>query len=293
VRFGAHLSIAGGVSKALLRGKEAGCDAIQIFLRPNLNWRLPPLSEDEVRRFRKLQKQADIWPVVGHASYLINLAAADEAHYRRSIGAMVTELERAESLGVKAVSVHPGSHKGLGEKKGLARIAKGLDAAFRRAKGARAMVLLETTAGMGSALGHTFEQLAEIISLSRFPQRLGVCLDTCHVFAAGYDIRTPDAYSKTMSELSKTVGLAKVKVVHANDSKEGLGSRLDRHEHIGEGKIGLQGFRNVVNDPRLAEVPVILETPKQRDKKRGEEDGNGSMDRENLRRLRSLVLKLG
>jgi len=288
MRFGVHMSVAGGVSKAFDRATEVGCDSLQIFLRPNLNWRLPPLEEDEVKRYRQAEKQSGIAPVLAHASYLINLAAADDAHHRKSIEAMAVELNRAEILGVKAIAVHPGAHVGQGEKKGIAKIARGLDKAFRMARRTRPMILLETTAGMGTVLGYKFEQLAEIIHLSHFPQRIGVCLDTCHMFAAGYDIRTPAAYSRTMRELSRLVGLKKVRALHMNDAKGALGSRLDRHEHIGEGKIGRDGFRNVVNDPDLADLPAILETPKTRS---GDESGK-KMDSLNLRRLRRLQLKL-
>jgi len=282
------MSIVGGVSKAFDRAKNVGCDSLQIFLHPNLNWRLPPLTDDEIQRYRHAQKKTGITPVVAHASYLINLAAIDDAHYRKSIKAMAVELERAETLDVKAIALHPGAHLGQGEKKGIQKIARGLDRAFRMARRTHALVLLETTAGMGTVLGYRFEQLAEIIHLSHFPQRLGVCLDTCHIFAAGYDIRTPPAYSRTMKQLSRIVGLKKIQVIHTNDAKGELGSRLDRHEHIGEGKIGLDGFRNVVNDPRLASLPAILETPKTR---RGDE-ADKNMDPLNLRRLRRLQLKL-
>jgi len=282
------MSIVGGVSKAFDRAKNVGCDSLQIFLHPNLNWRLPPLTDDEIQRYRHAQKKTGITPVVAHASYLINLAAIDDAHYRKSIKAMAVELERAETLDVKAIALHPGAHLGQGEKKGIQKIARGLDRAFRMARRTHALVLLETTAGMGTVLGYRFEQLAEIIHLSHFPQRLGVCLDTCHIFAAGYDIRTPPAYSRTMKQLSRIVGLKKIQVIHTNDAKGELGSRLDRHEHIGEGKIGLDGFRNVVNDPRLASLPAILETPKTR---RGDESDK-NMDPLNLRRLRRLQLKL-
>ena len=282
------MSIVGGVSKAFDRAKNVGCDSLQIFLHPNLNWRLPPLKDDEIQRYRHAQKKTGIKPVVAHASYLINLAAVDDVHYRKSIKAMAVELERAETLDVKAIAIHPGAHLGQGEKKGIQKIARGLDRAFRMARRTHAVVLLETTAGMGTVLGYRFEQLAEIIHLSHFPQRLGVCLDTCHIFAAGYDIRTPSAYSRTMKQLSHIVGLKKIQVIHANDARGELGSRLDRHEHIGEGKIGLDGFRNVVNDPGLASLPAILETPKTR---RGDTSGK-KMDPLNLRRLRRLQLKL-
>ncbi len=287
MRFGAHMSIAGGVSKAFDRAKEVGCDSLQIFLRPNLNWRLPPLDEDEVKRYLQAEKRTGIRPVVGHASYLINLAAADHVHLRKSIDALVVELERAEMLGVRSIALHPGAHMGQGEEKGVKKIALGLDKAFRRARNTRAAILLETTAGMGTVLGYRFEQLADIIHLSHFPQRLGICLDTCHIFAAGYDIRTPSAYARTMRELSRAVGIKKVRAIHVNDAKADLGARLDRHEHIGEGKIGRDGFRNLVNDPDLAHLPAILETPKTR----GRDSGN-KMDPVNLRRLRRLELKL-
>ncbi len=288
MRFGAHMSIVGGVSKALARGEEVGCDAVQIFLRPNLNWRLKPLEEDEVGRFEAAKRRTGIDPVVGHASYLINLAAVDEEHYRRSVEGMATELERAEKLNIRLISLHPGAHRGQGEEKGIEKIAQGLDKAFKQAAGTEAKVLLETTSGMGTALGYRFEHLAEIMSRSHFPQRLGVCVDTCHIFAAGYDMRTAEACAGTMRELSRVIGLRKVLVIHANDSRGELGGRLDRHEHIGKGRIGLEGFRPLVNDPNFEEVPVILETPKEKGRESGEKAG--SLDRRNLKTLRGLRL---
>jgi deoxyribonuclease-4 len=280
VRLGAHESIAGGLHKAFDRAQSATCDAVQIFVKSNRSWAVKPLAEDEVARFKARAEETGIRPVVGHTSYLLNLGSPDELLWEKSRDMLITELERCEALGIPWLVLHPGAHVGSGEKAGLARVAEGLGEVHAATPGFRAQILLETTAGQGTSLGRTFEQLARIIELTEQGERLGVCLDTCHVFAAGYELRTAEGYAATMAAFERTLGLERLKALHLNDSKGELGERKDRHEHIGKGHIGLEGFRNVVNDPRLAGLPGLLETPKGEDLEE---------DRENLVVLRSLV----
>jgi deoxyribonuclease-4 len=217
---------------------------------------------------------------VAHTSYLLNLGTPDELLWEKSRNMLITELERCEALGVPWLVLHPGAHVGSGEAAGIAQVAQGLGEVHAATSGFSAQILLETTAGQGSSLGHTFEQLARIIALTPQGERLGVCLDTCHIFAAGYELRTVEGYVATMGAFDRTLGLERLKALHLNDSKGELGNRKDRHEHIGKGHIGLEGFRNVMNDPRLAGLPGLLETPKGDDLQE---------DRENLAVLRSLV----
>jgi deoxyribonuclease-4 len=280
VRLGAHESIAGGLHKAFDRAQSATCDAVQIFVKSNRSWAVKPLAEDEVARFKARAEETGIRPVVGHTSYLLNLGSPDELLWEKSRDMLITELERCEALGIPWLVLHPGAHVGSGEKAGLARVAEGLGEVHAATPGFRAQILLETTAGQGTSLGRTFEQLARIIELTEQGERLGVCLDTCHVFAAGYELRTAEGYAATMEAFERTLGLERLKALHLNDSKGELGNRKDRHEHIGKGHIGLEGFRNLVNDPRLAGLPGLLETPKGDDL---------AEDRENLRVLRSLL----
>ncbi len=281
--LGAHRSVAGGLENAFAEGVRVGCDCLQIFVRNQRQWRAPPLSKEQVETFRAAAKRAGLAPVVAHASYLLNLASPDAAARRRSVAAMVDELGRCEALGIAALIFHPGSHMGEGVEAGAKRVARSLDQVHRRCAGFRTMILLETTAGQGTSIGHTFEQLAGIRNRVAEPERLGVCLDTCHLFAAGYDFRKPEAYARTIGELDGAIGVTSVRCIHMNDSKRELGSRVDRHEHIGKGKIGKQGFAHFLNDPRFKRVPMILETPKG-------EDGRGTdLDKVNLKRLRKLV----
>jgi deoxyribonuclease-4 len=280
VRLGAHESIAGGLHKAFDRAQSATCDAVQIFVKSNRSWAVKPLTEDEIARFKARAEETGIRPVVGHTSYLLNLGSPDELLWEKSRDMLITELERCEALGIPWLVLHPGAHVGSGEKAGLARVAEGLGEVHAATPGFRAQILLETTAGQGTSLGRTFEQLARIIELTEQGERLGVCLDTCHVFAAGYELRTAEGYAATMEAFERTLGLERLKALHLNDSKGELGNRKDRHEHIGKGHIGLEGFRNLVNDPRLAGLPGLLETPKGDDL---------AEDRENLRVLRSLL----
>jgi deoxyribonuclease-4 len=279
MRLGAHESIAGGVYKAFDRAQLVGCEALQVFVKSNRSWAVMPLREEDIARFSEKAAETGIHPVVGHTSYLLNLASPDEELWRRSRDTLVLELERCEALGVDRLVLHPGSHTGAGETDGLARVAQALGEVHATTPGFRTQILLETTAGQGTSLGHCFEHLAWLLEKTSEGERLGVCLDTCHVFAAGYELRTPEGYAATMGAFDRAVGLERLKAVHLNDSKGDLGSRRDRHEHIGRGFIGLEGFRHVVNDPRLAGLPGLLETPKGDDLRE---------DRENLAALRSL-----
>jgi deoxyribonuclease-4 len=280
MQLGAHESIAGGLYKAFERAQSATCDAVQIFVKSNRSWAVNPLTQDEIAQFKAKAEETGIAPVVAHTSYLLNLGTPDELLWEKSRDMLITELERCEALGVPWLVLHPGSHVGSGEEAGIARVAQGLGEVHAATPGFSTQILLETTAGPGSSLGHTFEQLARIIELTPQRERLGVCLDTCHVFAAGYELRTEEGYAATIEAFEQALGLERLKALHLNDSKGELGNRKDRHEHIGKGHIGLEGFRNVVNDSRLAGLPGLLETPK------GE---NLEEDRENLRVLRALV----
>lgn len=280
MRLGAHESIAGGLHKAFDRAQSVGCDAMQIFVKPNRNWAVTPLTEEDIARFKARAAETGIHPVVAHTSYLLNLASPKKELWQRSRDTLIVELERCEALDVPYLVLHPGSHVGSGEEAGLARVAQGLGEVHAATPGFRTKILLETTAGQGTNLGYTFEQLAWLMERAPEGERLGVCLDTCHVFAAGYELRTGEGYEATMEEFDRVVGLARLEALHLNDSKGDLGGRKDRHEHIGQGRIGLEGFRNLLNDPRLAGLPGLLETPKGDDLRE---------DRENLAVLRSLV----
>jgi len=275
------MSIAGGMDQAPLRGRQAGCDTIQVFTKSNRQWKAKPLDDREVEAFKANLVATGIGPVVAHDSYLINLAAPRAPVWNTSVAAFREEMERAERLGIPYLVTHPGAHLGAGEAEGISRVAEALNLLHAALPEHRVQVLLETTAGQGSSLGYRFEQLAAILAKLERAERVGICLDTCHLFAAGYDIRSTDGYRRTMHELAATLGLACVKAIHLNDSQKGLGSRVDRHEHIGVGALGLSAFRLVLNDPRLRRVPMILETPKDPD--------FVTADRRNLARLRALL----
>jgi deoxyribonuclease-4 len=282
-RFGAHLSVAGGLHLAFDAAVATGCDCLQIFVKNQKQWSAKPLTDDAIRAYQQAQRATGIKPVVAHASYLINLGSPKKEQWQRSIAAVVDELERCAALGVHGLVVHPGAHMGTGIPAGVARIAAGLDEVHTRTAGIRPSVLLETTAGQGTSIGHEIEQLGDILQRVAEPERLGVCLDTCHLFAAGYDLRDADACDQMVRSLKKHVRLSRVRCIHVNDSKGALGSRIDRHAHIGKGKIGLVGFRNLLNDPRLTKACRILETPKGK-------DGRGAdYDKVNLAKLRKLV----
>ena len=280
MRLGAHESSAGGLNKAFGRAQSVGCDAIQLFVKPNRAWAVKPLTDGDIAQFEAAAEKTGIQPVVCHASYLLNLASPDAALWARSRDTLITELERCDALGAPWLVLHPGSHVGAGEEAGLARVAKALGEVHAATPALRTQILLEGTAGQGTGLGCRFEHLAWLMARTSEGERLGVCLDTCHLFAAGYELRTREGYAATMAAFDRTVGLERLHVIHLNDSKRELGSRRDRHEHIGEGHIGLEAFRHILNDPELAGLPGLLETPKSDDLHE---------DRENLAVLRSLI----
>ncbi len=246
------------LSTALDEGLAAGCDAIQIFPGPPQQWGTPPVSPDEIEEFRLKKKESGIDPVIIHSIYLVNLAAPNDSIFKRSIGSLVSTLVRADEIGAFAVVTHIGNHKGKGEEFGVRRIASAIGAVLERFQG-EAMLLLETTAGSGTSIGHTFQQFGSVFSSSGFPEKLGFCLDTCHVYAAGYDLSSEEGLERTLTEIDENIGLERLRLIHLNDSASDLGSRIDRHAHIGEGRIGLDGFRRVINHPLLRDLPAILE----------------------------------
>jgi deoxyribonuclease-4 len=261
--IGAHVSIAGGLALALERARALGCGAAQIFLKNQRQWAARPLAREEARAFRAARRATALGPVFAHASYLINLAAPDTGAWRQAVDAFTDELERAEALALLCVVIHPGSHRGRGPAAGLARAADGVREALRRTRGYRVRIALENTAGAGGGLGRTLDELGTLLERAGRPRRLGVCLDTCHLFAAGYDIRTRPGYLAAMEECARRVGLDRVLAFHLNDARAPLGSGLDRHEHIGRGALGLLPFRLLLNDARFHDVPKVLETPKE------------------------------
>ncbi|MGH9368570.1 MAG: deoxyribonuclease IV [Thermoanaerobaculia bacterium] len=278
--LGAHHSIAGGTPRAVERGLATGCRVLQIFVKNNTRWIGKPIEAAEARHFRRAVRAAGLRHVAAHASYLINLASPAEALRRQSAAALADEVLRCHRLGIRDLVLHPGSHGGEGETAGVSRIAASLDEVFRRTAQTRVRVLLETSAGQGSSVGWRFEHLRDILGAVRVPARVAVCLDTCHVHAAGYDLVSREGYGETMAALERAVGLERVAAIHVNDSKKPRGSRVDRHEHIGKGEIGRKGFRNLMRDPLLAAVSKFLETPK---------DEALDFDRANLARLRRLA----
>lgn len=279
--IGAHVSISGGLHKAFPLAADIGCTAMQIFTKNASQWNAKPLQDKEIQQFKAAWEASGIRMVVAHDSYLINLATPDDALLEKSRSAMRIEVERCEQLGIPYLVMHPGSHVGSGEEAGLRRVAESFDAIHRQTSGYQTKILVETTAGQGTNLGWQFEQIARIFEHVAQPERLGVCFDTCHAFAAGYDIRTEAAYRQTMAEFDRIIGLARLNAIHVNDSVKPLGCRVDRHEAIGKGHIGLDGFRWLMNDPRLADIPKILETPKGGDPV--------ASDQENLSKLRALL----
>lgn len=280
--FGAHMSIAGGCHNAVAAARAHDCHALQLFTKNSNQWSARELTDDDVAAFRKALRGSGVRRTAAHDSYLINLASPDEALYRRSLDAFTDEVRRAERLGLDYLVTHPGAHLDSGEDAGLARVAAALDEVHARCTGFRVKVLLETTAGQGSSLGHRFEHLARVLALVADPGRLGVCLDTCHVFAAGYALAPEAEYRATLREFDRVIGLRRLLAFHVNDSLKPFGSRVDRHAAIGKGHLGLEPFRLLVNDPRFRSRPMILETPKEDD------DGN-DLDAVNLATLRGLV----
>ncbi len=280
VVFGSHMSISGGCDLALLRAAEIGMDACQIFTKNERQWIAKPIDPGVIERFQVNRQETGIDKLVAHDSYLINMATPDDALWEKSRLAFLDELNRCDQLGVPGLVTHPGSHMGSGVEAGIKRVAEAINRIHDERPDGTTITLIETTAGQGNSLGRTFEEIQGIIDLIEDTSRVGVCLDTCHIFAAGYDIRDAASYEATMAHFDLVIGIDRLKALHLNDSKFGLGERKDRHAHIGEGELGLDAFRLVVNDPRLAGLPGILETEKGND---------GEDDRRNLATLRSLV----
>jgi len=291
-RLGAHMSVAGGLPRAVERAVAHRCQALQIFAKNASQWRGRPLPPEEIGEFRARIEAAGIAPVVSHGSYLINLASRDPALRQQSLEAMGDELDRAEALGLLGVVLHPGCYTAGDAAGGLALIADALLELLRARRRGRTMVLLEQTAGQGTALGASFGELAAIIEAMHGHARVGVCLDTCHLLAAGYDICSPEGYAATFKQFGDLVGFDRLKVFHVNDSKKPLGSRVDRHEHIGDGFLGLESFRRIVNDRRFRGLPMLLETPKAEGKAKGV-IAVDPMDERNLNTLRALVGRAG
>ena len=288
-RLGAHMSIAGGLPRAVDRAVAHGCEALQIFTKNASQWRARPLPPDEVALFRRSVAHSGLRCVVAHNSYLINVASTAATLRGQSIAALAEEIDRAEALGLMGLVMHPGSYTTADESTGLRMIADALRGLLAERRKGRTTILLEHTAGQGTALGHRFEHLATIIDLLDGSSRVGVCLDTCHLVAAGYDITTPEGYLETFRQFTRVVGIRRLKAFHLNDSKRPCGSRVDRHEHIGKGCLGLETFRRLLNDRRFATMPMMLETPKVESRNRKLKGDVDPLDRENLRVLRSLL----
>jgi deoxyribonuclease-4 len=280
-KFGAHMSMAGGHDRAVRSAHSVGFSTVQVFTKSNNQWRAAELTDAHVAAFRSALAETGVAEPVAHASYLINLGSPDDALWEKSIASLAVEVGRGEALGIGDLVIHPGAHLGQGEQAGLARIARGLDEVHRRTRGVALKIALETTAGQGSCLGHRFEHLGQIVGEVAEPERLGICVDTCHIHAAGYPLGTDSEYHDTMGALERAVGTGRIRVWHLNDSLKPLGSRVDRHAGIGRGHLGIEPFRRVVNDSRFRALPMILETPK------GEEQGE-NLDSVNLRLLRNL-----
>jgi len=276
--IGAHVSIAGGLENTIPRGEQIGCTAIQIFTKNQVQWNSKPLSDQDIEQYRHALTNSSIQSIVAHDSYLINLGSPEQNLLKKSRQAFLEEMDRAEKLGISSLIFHPGAHKSAGEDVGLKLIADSINYVCKQRPKYRLQLLLETTSGQGTNLGYTFEQLKWIIDRVDQQHRVGVCLDTCHVFAAGYDIREKSSYERTFKKFDQVIGLQKLQAIHLNDSKKELGSRVDRHEHIGQGQIGLEGFRLLMNDSRLINIPKVLETP-----------GDMNKFKKNLDLLKSLI----
>jgi len=279
--LGAHVSTAGGIHHALTRGMSIGCTAMQVFVKNNMQWFAgAPFAETELRSWHEHAAREQLAAVFGHSGYMINLAAANPEFLAKSHRALREELERADQLGLPFLVLHPGAHLDAGIESGLAKVVASLDAVLATIPKVRTRVALETTAGQGSSLGCTFEQLAAIIGNVREPERLVVCVDTAHLFASGYDLSTGESAAGVFADFERIIGLERLAAIHLNDSKTALGSRVDRHEHIGKGRIGLEAFRFVMNEPRFCRIPKVLETPKEKEMLE---------DVENLAVLRGLI----
>jgi deoxyribonuclease-4 len=280
ILLGAHMSIGGGVHMAIERACSINCTAVQMFVKNNMQWFARPLTREEIRAFLQHRKRGELLSIFAHANYLINLAAVNPQFHANSIRALSEELARADQLGLPFLVLHPGAHLGAGEEAGLEKIVASVNRVFRKTSNIRTRIALETTAGQGSSLGHAFEQIAYIFDNVREPERLCVCLDTAHVFAAGYDLGSEPATRRMFREFDRVIGLDRLAAIHLNDSKTMRGSRVDRHEHIGKGKIGLDAFRFIMRDRRFRKIPKVLETPKGKDLRE---------DVENLKTLRGLL----
>lgn len=280
ILLGAHMSTSGGVHTAVDRATSIGCTALQVFTKNNNQWNAKPLTDDDTQNYKRKIAEASIAPVVSHDSYLINLCAMNPDILKKSRAAFIDELTRCEQLGIQILNFHPGAHGGAGEEEGIKKIIESLNIAHQETKGFNVLSTVEATAGQGTAIGYKFEHLEKIINGVDEPKRMAVCIDTCHIFAAGYELRTEEGYTKTFREFDDVVGLDRLATFHVNDSKKGLGAHVDRHEHIGKGMIGTVGFTFLMNDKRFVNIPKILETPKSEDLHE---------DVENIRVLRGLI----
>ena len=278
--LGAHMSIGGGVARAIERARSIECTTMQIFVKNNMQWFARPLEREEIRSFREHAQRRELKMVFAHANYLINLAATNPQFHANSLRALSEELTRADQLGLPFIVMHPGAHLGAGEGAGLEKISQSIDEVFARVPKVKTRIALETTAGQGTSLGHTFQHLAEIMATVRAPERLCVCLDTAHVFAAGHDLTNEQGTRRMFREFDRIIGLENLVALHLNDSKTARGSRVDRHQHIGKGRIGLEAFRFIMRDRRFRKIPKVLETPKGKDLRE---------DIENMRKLRELA----
>jgi deoxyribonuclease IV len=265
ILLGSHMSISGGVHTAVDRATSIGCTALQVFTKNNNQWNGKPLTDEDIENYKRKIAEATITPVVAHDSYLINLCAVNPDTLEKSRTAFVDELTRCEQLGIQLLNFHPGAHGGAGEEDGIKQIIESLNIAHEKTKGFKVLSVVEVTAGQGTTVGYKLEHIEKIINYVDAPNRMAVCVDTCHIFAAGYDIRTEEGYEKTFKEFDSIIGLNRLAAFHCNDSKKGFGSHVDRHEHIGKGMIGVGGFSFLMNDKRFLNIPKILETPKSED----------------------------
>ena len=263
--LGAHMSIAGGVHEALYRAQQAGCEAVQVFTRPSRQWYAPPLRDDEIAAFREAQRVTGLDTVLVHDSYLLNLASSDLSLWEKSLHALIEEMERCEALHIRTLIAHLGAHMGAGEEVGLTNIARALDTMHRTCAGFHVRLTLEITAGQGTHLGYRFEHMRQLLERVQDSDRLQFCFDTQHAFAAGYDLGTAEGYERTFAEFDALIGLERLAAFHLNDAKKGLGSRVDRHEHIGQGCLGPEPFQRLMQDRRFWGLPMCLETPKSKD----------------------------
>ena len=279
--LGAHFSIAGGLHKALYTARDYGCTAVQIFTKNASTWKERILTDEDIEAFDRARQETGITAIASHTAYLINLGSPEKKKFDRACGALTCEMMRSFQLGIPWVVHHPGAHMAAGEVAGIERIAEGINEVLQESRDNGPRLLLETCAGQGTTLGHTFEQLAAIAEKVEQRERIGFCLDTCHIFVAGYDIRTQAAYDKTMAAFDNVLGLDRLKLIHLNDARRELGARVDRHDHIGKGEIGPKGFSLMMNDKRLVQIPKILETPKK--------EGHIDWDRKNLDCLTAML----